>query len=205
MDGIHIACQAGDGQQLPAMAAGHVVNAAVVPGAVVQPNPAGQVGHGLGSRPVGIVLVPRDDSAMPSRFAKQLVMPKPHGATQQLAGRYRHPWMPQQIVEAGRDPPGAQRVKQHSVGIGRFVGVILIPEFAPRMIGVEKLVQFIQQTIDLSVIQDPDPAQVAVSFVAGQLLRGQPESVPIRELFRPREKDPGRLMLKGKIGSHRIG
>ena len=81
------------------------MHAAIVTGAVVQADPASQVGHRLGPRPVRIVLVPGDHAAVPRRLAEQLVVPEADRAVQQLAGRHRERRVPQHIVKARLDPP----------------------------------------------------------------------------------------------------
>ena len=64
-------------EQRPAVAAGDVVDAAVVAGAVVEPDPARQVRHRLRPRPIRIILMPGHHAAVMRRFAKQLIVPEP--------------------------------------------------------------------------------------------------------------------------------
>src|SRR5213080_996602 len=70
----HVIRQSGDRQKAPAMAAGHVMHAAVLARRIVQSDPARQMRHRLRARPVRIILVPGYDSAMMRRFAEELVM-----------------------------------------------------------------------------------------------------------------------------------
>src|SRR5688572_25117167 len=88
LNGVHVASQAGDREQMPAMAARNVVQATVLACSLVQTDPAGQVGHRLRSRPVGIILMPRHDSTVPRRLAEKLVMPKTDRTVQELRRRY---------------------------------------------------------------------------------------------------------------------
>src|SRR5206468_2467766 len=75
-NGLHVAGQAGDGQERPAVAAGDVVQAAVVLRRLVEANPASEMSHRPGARPVRIVLVPGDDAAVPGRLAEELIVPE---------------------------------------------------------------------------------------------------------------------------------
>src|SRR5207302_11013797 len=77
---VHVVGKSSDGQQIPALAAGHVMQAAVLARRVVEADPAGEVRDGLCARPVRIVLMPRDDSAMMRRLAEKLVVPEAHRA-----------------------------------------------------------------------------------------------------------------------------
>ena len=117
------------------------------------------MGHRLGPRPVRIVLMPGYDAAMLGRFAEQLVVPEPHRAAEQLAGGHRERRMPQQIVKAGRNPPSAQRMEQHGIGIVRFVGVVLVPQFASRMVRPKELGQLAAQGFDLFIRQNSNPGR----------------------------------------------
>ena len=62
--------------------------------------------------------------------------------------------VPEQIVKAGRDAPGAQRVEQHARRIGRFVGVVFMEEAVGRMVRVEQPLQFLAQRLNLLVRED---------------------------------------------------
>ena len=103
--------------------------------------------------------MPRDDASMLRRFAKQLVVPKPHCAAQQLRSRHHELRMPQNIVKARRDAPRAQRVKQHFGRIGRFIRVKFVPKFATGMFRFKKFRQFGSQYFDLPGVSigTPDP------------------------------------------------
>src|SRR5262245_2036247 len=107
LDCVHVSRQAGDRQQVPAMAAGDIMHAAVVARALVEADPAGEMGHRLGASPIGIVLMPSDDAAMPRGFAKELIVPESDRAAEQLARGDGKRRMPEDVVKAGTDSPGA--------------------------------------------------------------------------------------------------
>jgi hypothetical protein len=104
-DGGHIPSQAGNWQEVPAVASRDIVHAAIVDGAVVQSDPAREMGHRTGTRPIRIVLVPSHDAAMSSRLAEQLIMPEADGTTYQLAGRDTERWVPQDVVKTDSNSP----------------------------------------------------------------------------------------------------
>src|SRR6266851_8959720 len=76
----HVVRQSGDWQETPAVTARHVMNTAVRARRIVQTDPARQMRHRLGPRPIGIILVPSYDSAVMRGFAEKLVMPEAYGA-----------------------------------------------------------------------------------------------------------------------------
>src|SRR4029453_12895052 len=57
----HFPSEAGEGQEIPLVAAVDVVHAAVVSRAFVEADPTGEMGHRFGPRPIRVVLVPGDD------------------------------------------------------------------------------------------------------------------------------------------------
>ena len=75
-DRIHVARQARDRKQVPKVAARYVLQTAVISRRIIQSDPACQVLHWSGSGPVGIVLVPRHDAPVSSRFAEKLIVPE---------------------------------------------------------------------------------------------------------------------------------
>src|SRR5947208_812682 len=81
---IHVSRQARNRQKLPAVAAGDIVNAAVFARAFVQADPAGEMGHGLGAGPIGIVLMPGHDAAVLRGLTEKLVVPEADRAAQKL-------------------------------------------------------------------------------------------------------------------------
>ena len=80
IDGGHVSRESGDGQIGPAMAAGDVMQAAVLAIRVIEADPAGQVSERLSAGLVGIILVPGNDSPVMSGFAEQLIVPEAHAA-----------------------------------------------------------------------------------------------------------------------------
>ena len=65
--------------------------------------------------------MPDHDAAMMRRLVKDLVVPEAHLTAEQLRSRNSERGIPQQVVEAGRDAPCTQRMKENLFGIGRFV------------------------------------------------------------------------------------
>src|SRR5258705_7939450 len=98
------------------MAASDVMHASIFTVRIIETNPACQVGKRLGSGPVRVILVPGHNSPVMSGFAEQLVVPEANGAAQQLRRRHSECRVPEQIVEAWRDAPGAERMEQHMIG-----------------------------------------------------------------------------------------
>jgi hypothetical protein len=76
-------------------------------------------------------------------LAKQLVMPKPDGTIEQLAGRHQKWRVPQNIVETRTQSPRAQGMEQHLVRIRRFIPVILVPQFLTVVAVIKKLTQLV--------------------------------------------------------------
>src|SRR5207248_3348455 len=136
------------------------MDAAVIARAFVQSNPAGEVSHRLGARPIGIVLMPGDDAPVLGRLAKELIVPEANGATEELTCRDRERGMPQDVVKARANSPGAEGVEQNRVWLVRFVRVVLVPELVARMVRIEELDELGAQLGDLSVSQDADAGQV---------------------------------------------
>src|SRR5690606_8162894 len=97
---------------------------------------------------------------------------------QQLAGSHRKGRMPQDVVKAGADPPGPQRMKQNRVGVGGLVRMVLVPQLAPFVIGPKERLQLAPQLLDLLVVQDTHTSQIPVLVVERDLLVGQPIAIP---------------------------
>src|SRR4029453_5719817 len=91
------------------------------------------MGHRLRPGPIGIVLVPDHYSSMMRRFVKNLVMPEPNSAAQQLRGRHSERRMPKNIVQTWENPPRTERMKENLLRIGRLVQGVLIQQFVSRM------------------------------------------------------------------------
>ena len=174
LDRLHPAGQARDRQQVPAVAAGHIVQAAVVAGSVVQGDPTGQMGHGPSASPVGVVLVPGDHAAMPGRFAKELIVPEADCPAQQLRRGDGEGRVPEQIVEPRRDPPRAQGVEQDRVRIARFVGVVLVEQLVAGLRRTGKAFELCAKHVHLVVVQKANARQIALPMVELHLLVAQP-------------------------------
>ena len=61
-------------------------------------------------------------------------------------------------------------MKQHGIGIGRFVGVVLIPQFVAGMVGLKEHVQLSPQNFHLLVGQHAHTRQVAFLAIKRDLL-----------------------------------
>ena len=72
-------------------------------------------------------------------------------------------------MKAGRDSPGTQRMKQDRVEIGRFIGMVLVPQVVPRMTGLEQFGEFQPQGVDLLVGQYTDSGDVPLIMVERNL------------------------------------
>src|SRR5690606_15427121 len=100
----------------PLMALGDVMKTAIGGGSIIQSSPASEMLHPHRPCPKGIVLMPCHHTPMFGRFAKELVMPKPHGlVTEQLTGGHDKGRIPDHIMKALFNPPMSQGVKQHGV------------------------------------------------------------------------------------------
>src|SRR5262245_44274642 len=121
------------------MAAGNVMHAAVVAFACVESDPAGEMRHGLGARPVGIILMPSNDAAVLRRLAKQLIVPKANGAIEQLTRSSCECRMPENIVKTRANAPRSEGMKEDRVRLSRFVSVVFVPQLVAGMRGIKKL------------------------------------------------------------------
>src|SRR3990172_1799756 len=137
-DGVHIAGETRHRQKTPAMAPGNVLGTSVLLIDVVERDPAGQVGHGLGPGPVGKVLVPGHDASEMRRLHEELVVPEAHSSPEELTRGNDDCDVPEEIVERGRDAPGAERVKENAARLARLVRMPLVEEVSSGMLQVEK-------------------------------------------------------------------
>src|SRR5438270_6713310 len=94
--------------------------------------------HRARARPVRIVLMPRDDSAMMRRLTEKLVVPEADSATEKLRRGHSESGIPQYVMEAGRDAPSSERVKENFRRVCGFVRVIFVEEFMRRMTGIRE-------------------------------------------------------------------
>ena len=161
------------------------------------------MGHRLGAGPVRIVLVPGDDAAMLGRLAEELIVPEADRPAEQLAGRHGERRVPEDVVKAGSNSPRAQGVKQHRVGLARFVGVVLVPQLVAGMLGLEELGQLAAQLVDLLVGEDPHAGQIAVLVVEGDLLVGQAVAVPLGLGLGKRNEVADEFVARGEVSRHR--
>ena len=161
------------------MRAGHVVETAVVDGAVVEGDPASQVLHGLRAGPVGVVLVPGDHAAMVCGFAEELVMPETDRTVEQLRGGDEEGWTPQDIVECGAGAPCAEGVEEDRVGIARFVRVVLVEELVRGVAGVHEAGQLGAERFDLIVVENLDAGKESVAVERLHLLVGKSVLLPL--------------------------
>lgn len=176
-DSVHVACQAGDGKQVPVVAAGNVLEASVINFGIFKGDPAGEVGHRLGAGPIRIVLVPGDHPAMPGGFAEELVVPEVDRAAYKLAGWDSDGRVPDQVMKRGGDTPSAQGVEKDAVGIGRFVGVEFVEEVVSGVFGVHDSGQFLNQTIGLFFCKAAHSGDIAKIMEVFDLFGSEQEGV----------------------------
>ena len=165
-NGLHVAGKSGDGEQVPAVAAGNITDATIINGAVIKSDPAGEVRHGLSASPIRVVLVPRDNTSVKRWFAKELIVPEADWSIEELGGGNCQSGMPEQVMEANSDSPCSKCMKQDAAGVAGFVGVVFVPEFGA---GVARLCEdgkFCAEVIDLNGGKNLRTGDVAV-FVKG--------------------------------------
>jgi hypothetical protein len=178
-DGVHFSGENGLGQVGPFVAAGDVVEAAVLPGGVVETNPASEVREGRGARPVRIILVPGHDASVLRGLAKELVVPEAHRAIEQLRCGNEKRGIPEQIVEAGQNAPGAEGVEEDAVRVGGFIGVVFVKEVAAGMRRVHELLDFGAKDFDLIIGEDTHAGEIAVFAKEGDLGVGEAVAVVV--------------------------
>ena len=148
--------------------------------------------------------MPRHDSAVASRLAEELIVPEPHGSPQQLAGRHRERGVPQQVVKPRPNPPRPQGMEQHPTRVGRLVRMVLVPQLAPGVLRIEKLVQFAAELLQLGVGQNADAGEVTMLLVELKLGVRQPVAIPLLGGDRHPQEVPDRPAVLGKIFTHGI-
>lgn len=164
------------------MASGHVMQATVFTGGIVESNPTGEMSERRGSGPVGIILVPGNNTAMPRRLAKKLVMPEAHGTAKQLRRGNEKSGIPEQIMEARGDAPSAEGVKENATWIRRLVDMVFVKELAAFVRGIHQPFELATQDLDLLVAQNTYAGQVSVVAKEGDLLGSEPIAVRIMRL-----------------------
>ena len=73
-------------------------------------------------------------------------------------------------MEAGRDPPRPQGVKQHGARHARLVRVKLVEEPMARVARVKEPFEFFAEHVHLPVVQEPHAGHVAAAAIGLQLL-----------------------------------
>ena len=157
---------------------------------------------GCGAGPVRIVLVPGDHAAVLRRLAEELVVPEPHGAVEQLARRHRERRIPEDVVERRRDPPGPEGMEQHPARVGRLVGVVLVPQFLALVVRVEQPGELASQPLDLVVVEQADPGDVAVFVEERDLFVAQAVPVPLVAGLRQGDQVADGGVLRREVGGH---
>ena len=178
------------------MAAGDVLDAAVLGRGWVEADPTGEVAEGLGASPVGIVLVPRDDAAVMCGLDEELVVPEADGAAEELGGGDEEGRVPEQVVEGGADAPGAEGVKEDAGRVGGLVGMVLVEEVAG-MGGIHQGGQLVAEDVDLPIVEHGDAGKETVFVKRGDLLVRKTKFVPLFGGFGAREEIGDGLVVVG--------
>ena len=79
-------------------------------------------------------------------------------------------------------------MKQHALGIDRFVGMKFVKQVMPRMPHIHEPVQFGPQPFDLLAIEHRHAGQIAVFVIEGDLIVGKFVLLPLVVLARSREE-----------------
>ena len=82
-------------------------------------------------------------------------------------------------MKARPQPPSSECMEQHRIGISRFVRVVLVPQLASAVIGIEKRSQLVAQHFDLPIGQDANSRQVALFVIKRHLVVAQPKPLPL--------------------------
>jgi hypothetical protein len=112
---------------------------------------------------------------MTGRLHEELIVPEAYGALEELARRDGDGRVPEEIVEAGRDPPGAEGMEEHRVGLFRLVLMPLVEEARARMRGIEERGELLAQSFDLGIVEHGNSQEKAVAMEGLDLVGGQPE------------------------------
>src|SRR5882724_1000092 len=173
VDSFHISGEPGDRQKLPALTARNIMHAAIVTSRVVQSYPAAKVCHRLRPGPVRVILMPGYATTMKRRLAEELIVPETDRPFKQLRRRHGERRVPQQIVKRRRDPPRAQRVKERSRRVRRFIRVIFVEQVISLLRRIDERRELLSQYLDLFMAQHSDARDVAVFFVERDLVVAQ--------------------------------
>ncbi len=145
---------------------------------------------------------------MAGGLAEKLVVPEPHGhVAEQLAAGHHEGRVPEDVVEARGDAPGAEGVKEHGLGRAGLVGVVLVKKMDAGVLGVEEQGQLAVQRLHLLLGQHPDAGEVTVLPEKRHLLVGEPVWLPLLRGLGPlkqvrHQAVPGGEVLYGGGGQH---
>ena len=145
--------------------------------------------------------MPRDDAAVAGRLGKDLVVPEPHPATEQLRRRNRERRMPQQVVKTRRDTPRPERMKQYARGVGRFVAVELIEKMVSGMSRIGDRLELAAKGVDLFLVEYANAREIPVLVKERHLLVGQAIAIP-RGVITPWKQIGDRLVTNGEVRHH---
>jgi hypothetical protein len=107
-----------------------------------------------------------------------LIVPEPDRPSQQLLRRRQQSWIPEDVVQPRLDPPRAKRMKQHRVGVARFIAVILVPQLSPIVARLDEIRQFGAESFNLRLIEEPNTGQKPVSVKLLDLSRTDLKDLP---------------------------
>src|SRR5438067_9840358 len=110
--------------------------------------------------------------------------------------------MPEDVVKARPNAPGAESMKQDRVRLARFVGVVFVPQLMPGMVGIEELDQLGAELCDLVVGQNPHAGQVALVVIESDLLVAESIAFPLGARLGKRKQVANKFVASGKIGGH---
>ena len=108
--------------------------------------------------------MPSHYSAMPRRFAKQLVVKQQGRAAQKLPGSDAVGRRPPQVVKTGRNPPAAQGMKERLSLVFRLVALEMVEKLVTRITGVRQPFQLFQEHVTLRDREDANTFDVTVTL-----------------------------------------
>jgi hypothetical protein len=132
-------------------------------------------------------------------------VPEAHPAAEELAGGNEDRGIPEEVVERGRNAPGAQRVKKNAARFTGLVRVAFVKEVRGGMLRVEKRFELGTQDLDLVVVEDPDAGEKSVAVKGGKLLGGERPSGGAPRAGRAYEQRPVRVRQILRLRHHLRG
>ncbi len=72
-------------------------------------------------------------------------------------------------MKPGSQSPRSQCMKQHGVGVGRFIGIVFVPQFVALVTGLSQFCQFRTQSLDLNSCENLRADDETITFVVLQL------------------------------------